>query len=510
MDNKNPVFRSLEIIEGRILEKLTVENIANSIHFSKHHYQRMFREIVGESVMGYVTKRKLTLAGRELLETDATILDVALMFGYDSHEGFTRSFKAYMGITPTEYRKHNLSAISLKTVKERNAMLYSKTTDGIIRELNELIVRAKETAEYTRKNKDADVDAAKFYSEFWEFMAGKADVMADGLRVYLDRITTISQRPDEISARFIIIKAIEDIAFKSNIAALNAGLMISRAAPEHGVAFKPIADKYYSLAGFAQMKVGKIVEFFNELATLIFDDMRKGAEQRIQSVIENGKSAAADLTSNADYPYGYIADELLSIANELSSMPLADVTVSRMEDYLFRLHIISFAADTDAFRAPSHKGLFSGIAAFQESIAEAMEFFQNLSMGVTQVVETAQRPVIERTTAKNYADLAFQGNILLFVIRGEVQKMGYAPSLSIMKEGQKSAFDAICDKMNKVIKLAHNATDEASFGEMAARIREVHDEMITEADKLGLHGNAIKFIAEEVKHYAGRAGSLAK
>ena len=57
MDNDNPVFRSLELIESRITEKLTVENIASAVYFSKYHYQRLFREAVGDSVMEYVTKR---------------------------------------------------------------------------------------------------------------------------------------------------------------------------------------------------------------------------------------------------------------------------------------------------------------------------------------------------------------------------------------------------------------------------------------------------------------------
>ena len=80
MNKETAVFRSLEMIEKRIAEKLTVENISDSVYFSKYHYQRLFREIVGESVMDYVMKRKLTLAGRELLETNATILDIALKF----------------------------------------------------------------------------------------------------------------------------------------------------------------------------------------------------------------------------------------------------------------------------------------------------------------------------------------------------------------------------------------------------------------------------------------------
>ena len=80
----NPILHSLEVIETNISEKLTVEHIANSVHFSKFHYQRLFREMVGGSVMEYVTKRKLTLAGKELLETNAAVVDIALKFGYES------------------------------------------------------------------------------------------------------------------------------------------------------------------------------------------------------------------------------------------------------------------------------------------------------------------------------------------------------------------------------------------------------------------------------------------
>ena len=238
MDNENPVFRSLELIENRISEKLTVENIANGIYFSKYHYQRLFREIVGNSVMEYVTKRKMTLAGRALLETDATIIDIALEYGYDSREGFTRSFKAYMGVTPTDYRKYGLASISQKTVKERTVMIYSMTTDEILRELNGFIAKAKETAECARKN---DVPE---YTPFWNTIADATDAYADKVKGILERITAISERPDEIGGRFAIIKVIEEIAFHSNLLALNAGLMVSREQSEQW----PLCEKYLELA----------------------------------------------------------------------------------------------------------------------------------------------------------------------------------------------------------------------------------------------------------------------
>ena len=63
MYENNPIFQSLNMIEERIQEKLTVGAIAESIHFSKYHYQRMFREAVGDSVMGYVARRRMSSRG---------------------------------------------------------------------------------------------------------------------------------------------------------------------------------------------------------------------------------------------------------------------------------------------------------------------------------------------------------------------------------------------------------------------------------------------------------------
>ena len=178
MKDKDPIFRSLAMIEERIQEKLTVEMLAEGVHFSKYHYQRIFQEIMGETVMGYVTRRRLFLAAEDLAGTKDSVIAIALKYSYDSHEGFTRSFKAYLGVTPTEYRKYH-SAISFPGAKkEESAMSNSKTTDEIIRELNSLIVQAKETAADTRKQKGVAGDAATVYAQVWEFASGRAEKMA--------------------------------------------------------------------------------------------------------------------------------------------------------------------------------------------------------------------------------------------------------------------------------------------------------------------------------------------
>ena len=489
---RNPVFLSLDIIEDRIMERLTIDNIADSVFSSKYYYQRLFREIMGDSVMSYVTKRKLTLAGKELLETSASILDVALKYGYDSHEGFTRSFKAYMGITPSEYRKYHLSAIHQKiSAKGRNTMMYSKVTDGIIRELNGLIVLTRETAEFTRKNKTAKTEAAEFYSQFWDFIANKADAMADKLMKSLARITAIADNPDEITARFGILKAMEETAFWGNITAFNAGLMIARAKPEHQEVYKPICKKYYELAGAAHMKTGIIAEFFSELAVLIFDDMRKTAMQLIDAAIKEGEIAAEKLTDYAYYDY--IRYEIAALTKQLSSMPVEDITAGQLEDFLLRLEIISFAADTDSFRMPPHKELFDGLALFKTRLEEAAEFFRTVPKDIEYAPDKPK---------KGFGELAFQGNLLLFYIRGEVQKMG--------DFGKAASFDDIYAGLNKAIRITQNAADDSVLNETKTILETVYEAMELQADRLGEHGGTIKYLAKEVKLYAGRVGNVKK
>jgi len=507
-NGEDPVFLSLAVIEERIQEKLTVKNLADCVHFSKYHYQRLFREAVGDSVMGYVARRRISLAAAELAETDDSVLEIALKYGYDSHEGFTRSFKSYMGITPTEYRKYHLSTGAFKMQKEKHAMIYSKTTDEIIRELNGLIVQARETAAFTRKSLETDSEAVVFYFRFWNFIADRTEAMAEELTRNLDRIAAIAQQPDEISARFLMIKAMEDAAFRLGIVSFQAGLTTARAKPEHREAFLDLCDKYTSLSRSARIRAGRVAEFLKELAALIFQDMRKHAEQKIRQAVEKGMEAVCVLSKPPMLPYQYIADEVRRITEELSALPLEKVTVSCLEDYLCQLDMIAFTADVDALRAPDHRPLFGGILIFREQISEAAEFFQSLPADAVcmsaereQNTETGEKSSAVHTLDENVGEMVSWGNILCFTLRGEIQKLGD----NRLNEEQKNAFDAICQKLSMAIRLAGRREDGAADLAAGCRVdeilRQVYREMTVQAERLGVYGAVIQYIAEEVKRF---------
>lgn len=495
MNDKSPIFRSLAMIEEKIQERLTVEMLAAGINFSKYHYQRIFHEAVGDTVMGYVTRRKLFLAAEELAGTKDSVLEVALRYGYDSHEGFTRSFKAHIGVTPTEYRKYHSAICFPERKKEGSTMVYSKHMDKLIKELNSLIVQAKETVADTEKYQEADVQAAVLYGQFWKLAAGKAEKMANELEQILKRVAMAAQDSDEISAHFLLVKAIDDIAFEANVTAFQVGLMISRAMPEHQAVFQPLCARYDSLAQNAQIKSRKIVDFLNELFQLILHDMRKQAKQRLQSVVESGR-AAAEVLSNPALPYGYIADGIAAIAKELDSLALEDVLLSSLTDAAFTLETIRFAAYMDILRAPQHRQFFDGISDFKEKLDETVKFFRDLTGDSLWTAGGTENNSEENFTEDRiYKDLAMQEGVVLFCLKGEIQKLGDAH----LDARQKTAFSVICSKVDEAINVSRSLADEEKKNKIVELLYEAYDELMKEAERLTPYGGAIQYLAEKVK-----------
>lgn len=507
MRSDNPIFQSLSLIEERIQEKLTVENLADSLHISKYHYQRIFREAVGDSVMRYITRRRISMAAAELAENrSATVLEIALRYGYDTHEGFTRSFRAYMGVTPTEYRKYHQAIVFPITQKEGYVMLYSKTTDEILRELNSWIVQVKETAEYTRKNKAAACGSGAVYAQYWENTADRADAMADRLTATLGQIAAVAQQPDGISARYRILKVIEDVAFWSNAIAFETGLTIARARPEHRAVFAPVCEKYNRLAQNARLKTEKLADFFSELSVLVFQDMKDNATRLIQQTVGKGRAAAGLLAADTSLPYGYIAEEIMAVAEELGAMPLDRITVWFLEDCLLRLDIVSYAADVDAWRMPSHKAFFEGIFGMRECLRETKAYFESLSGDLTQTFMRQDQSCghVGRSACKKYNDIGVQGNVLLFYLKGELQKLGSGR----LDSDQQAAFEDICGRLGRTFHTAAHAPEETDMAAVGRNLQNLYEDLTMQAETLGAYAGPIRYIAEQIGQLAACVQSV--
>lgn len=92
-------------IEGNITEDLTVGRIAKEVNTSAFYFQRGFSMLCGYTVGEYVRMRRLSIAGEELLLSDVKVIDIAMKYGYDSPDSFTKAFTRFHGSTPTDVRR---------------------------------------------------------------------------------------------------------------------------------------------------------------------------------------------------------------------------------------------------------------------------------------------------------------------------------------------------------------------------------------------------------------------
>jgi len=97
--------RSIDFIEDNITESLEIGDIARQMNISPFYYQKIFSIICGFSVGEYIRSRRLALAGSELTRSDEKIIEIALKYGYDTPEGFTRAFTRFHGTSPSNVRK---------------------------------------------------------------------------------------------------------------------------------------------------------------------------------------------------------------------------------------------------------------------------------------------------------------------------------------------------------------------------------------------------------------------
>lgn len=160
MNNEENILNSLNYIENNITSDINIVKLASSTYFSKYYFQRLFHAYIGDSVMEYIKKRRLTMAGIELCTSEKSILEISLRYGYSSHGSFTRAFKSYHGFTPSECRKYNIfSTFTQQLQKEGLFMInedikYSKNMKEVLRNINEFVLEAKKTADATVKIKN--------------------------------------------------------------------------------------------------------------------------------------------------------------------------------------------------------------------------------------------------------------------------------------------------------------------------------------------------------------------
>ena len=102
MDWIQGIQRAIDYVEANITQKIDFEEVAKQAYSSSFHFQRVFGILCGFSLGDYIRMRRLSLAGEELSKGYVRIIDIAMKYGCDTPESFSRAFTRFHGISPSE------------------------------------------------------------------------------------------------------------------------------------------------------------------------------------------------------------------------------------------------------------------------------------------------------------------------------------------------------------------------------------------------------------------------
>ena len=111
------IREAISYIEDNITEDLSIKEIAYRVNVSPFYFQKGFAMLCGYSLSEYIKRRRLALAGSEVLSTNGKIIDIAIKYGYDSPDSFTKAFTRFHGVTPSAVRKEGAMIKSFVALK---------------------------------------------------------------------------------------------------------------------------------------------------------------------------------------------------------------------------------------------------------------------------------------------------------------------------------------------------------------------------------------------------------
>ncbi|MFY0591015.1 AraC family transcriptional regulator [Roseivirga sp.] len=122
---KNRIDRVFDFIEKNLDGDLSLNTVAAEAYFSPFHFHRVFKSITGETLNTYVTRKRIEKAASMLIHQRQTITDLSHSYGFNDNSSFTRTFKKYYGVSPTEFQRQNPNKFSkIRQLERKNGQAY--------------------------------------------------------------------------------------------------------------------------------------------------------------------------------------------------------------------------------------------------------------------------------------------------------------------------------------------------------------------------------------------------
>lgn len=175
------ISEAINYIEENITEDLTIEDITKQAGISPFYFQKGFAMLCGFTIGEYIRKRRLSLAGNDLINSNQKIIDIALKYGYDSPDSFTKAFTRFHGVTPTSVREYGAVIKSYAPLKLNLLLKGGYIMDYKIIEKNEFtVIGVLKVFKYD----EAASEVPKMWGEF--FTTGKSEMMCSKYGINMD------------------------------------------------------------------------------------------------------------------------------------------------------------------------------------------------------------------------------------------------------------------------------------------------------------------------------------
>ncbi len=102
----NAVSKMQHFIEQNLQNEICANDLAKCCNYSVYYSAKIFKDNIGITTFEYIRKRRLTKASHLLINENLKVIDVALSFTFNSHEGFTRAFSKMFNTSPKKYSQN--------------------------------------------------------------------------------------------------------------------------------------------------------------------------------------------------------------------------------------------------------------------------------------------------------------------------------------------------------------------------------------------------------------------
>ena len=196
---------AINYIEDHITQGILIESIANEVYLSPFYFQKGFAMLCGYTVGDYIRQRRLSIAGSELVSSDEKIIDIALKYGYESPDSFTKAFTRFHGVTPTAVRRDGAMLRSFAPVKINISLKGGYLMDYKIVEKDSFtIIGALKIFKYD----SAKVEIPQFWTDYYQ--SGKQKIVCGMYGICIDDNTDTDEFEYLIADDYVPAKDVPD------------------------------------------------------------------------------------------------------------------------------------------------------------------------------------------------------------------------------------------------------------------------------------------------------------